>query len=137
MARVFLDTNVLLYADDLDAGPKRETARAILRAAYRERNGVLSTQVLSEYFVNATRKLGIAAEAVRARIEVLLSLDVARIEPATILDAVDLHRLHAFSLWDCLVLECAAAAGCSVVDTEDLTHGQVVRGVEVVDPFRT
>jgi len=66
---------------------------------------------------------------------VFLSLEVARIEPETILEAIDLHRLHHFALWDCLILECAVATGCSKLYTEDLTHGQTIRGVEIVDPF--
>lgn len=135
MARAFLDTNVLLYADDVDAGAKRARAREILRGAYEQREGVLSTQVLAEYFVNATRKLGLDAGAARERIEIFLCLEVVRIEAASILEAVDLSRLHGFSLWDCLILEAAAVSGCTVVYTEDLHHGQVVRGVEVVNPF--
>jgi predicted nucleic acid-binding protein len=115
---------------------KREVAREVIRAAFRERAGVLSTQVLSEYFVDATRKLGIQPGRVRRGLEVLLSMEVVRIEPETILDAIDLHRLHGFSPWDCLVLECAAVSGCSSLCTEELQHGQTVRGVRIVDPFR-
>lgn len=136
MRRVFVDTNVLLYADDASAGPKRDRAREVLRTAFRERSGVLSTQVLAEYFVNATRKLGIDPAAARRRVEIFRSLEVVRIEARTILEAIDLHRLRGFSLWDCLVLECAAVSGCTVVYTEDLQHGQTVRGVRIEDPFR-
>ena len=136
MQRVFLDTNILLYADDGDAGQKRDVARKVIRKAFSDRSGVLSTQILAEYFVNATRKLGIEPEAARRRVEVLRSLDVVRIESDTILDAIDLHRMHGFSLWDSLVLECAAVSGCSILYTEDLQDGQTVRGLTIVDPFR-
>ena len=54
--RTFVDTNVLIYAHDVDAGRKRDVARELLRALWVERAGVLSTQVLQEFYVNATRR---------------------------------------------------------------------------------
>ena len=57
-AKTFVDTNVLIYAYDADAGTKRETARSVLRDLWSERTGVLSTQVLQEFYVKVTRKIG-------------------------------------------------------------------------------
>lgn len=133
--RVFLDTNVLVYADDLDAGPKQERAQAILLDCFSAATGVLSTQVLQEFFVVSTRKLGVPPDVARHKIELLSRLDLVAVRLDLILGAIDLHRLHAISFWDALVVRCASAAGCARLLTEDLQHGQVLDGVEVTNPF--
>lgn len=134
--RRFLDTNVLLYADDLDAGPKRERAREIVDQAVRSGEGVVSTQVLQEFFVIATRKLAVDVVVARRKVELLGELDLVRVDLALILGAIDLCRLHAFSFWDALILRAATLSGCSVLLSEDLQHGQVVDGVRIENPFR-
>jgi predicted nucleic acid-binding protein len=133
--RRFLDTNVLVYADDRDAGGKRDRARALLRDALVAGNGVVSTQVLQEFFVIATGKLGVEAEVARRKVELLATMDVVRPDPAMILAAVDLHRLHSFSFWDALIVRAASTAGCGVLLTEDLQDGRVVDGVRIENPF--
>ncbi len=134
--RRFLDTNVLLYADDLDAGEKRATAQAILRDVLTSRTGVLSTQVLQEFFVVATRKLGVPVEAARRKVELLSTIDVVRIDVSHIISAIDLTRLHSVSFWDALIIRCAASVGCTCLLTEDLQHGQIIDGVRIENPFQ-
>lgn len=133
--RFFLDTNILVYADDLDAGPKRERAREILRAAFHDAAGVLSTQVLQEYYVVATRKLGVSAVAARRKVELLTSLDVVTLRADLVLSAIDLCQIRAISFWDALILRAASTAGCTVLYTEDLNAGEIVDGVRIEDPF--
>jgi predicted nucleic acid-binding protein len=133
--RVFLDTNVLVYADDSRDSRKQARARASMEVLIESERAVLSTQVLQEYFVAATRKLGMAAELARARVELFARLDVVPVRSGHIVEAIDLHRLHGFSFWDALVLRSAAVAGCGQLLTEDLTHGQVVGGVRIENPF--
>lgn len=132
---VFFDTNVLLYADDADAGPKTAVARALLRRAMSERTGVVSTQVLQEFYVNARRKLQLDGAAARARVEVYLSFDVVAVSPALLLAAVDLNRLDAISFWDALVVRAAQHAGCDTLYSEDLQAGRRFGPVRVVNPF--
>ena len=134
--RCFLDTNVLVYADDLDAGRKNAVARELLREALATGAGVVSTQVLQEFFVIATRKLGVEAATARRKVELLARLDVVRIEVPLILSAVDLHRLHRISFWDALVVRAAVVSGASVLYTEDLQHGPAFEGLRVENPFR-
>lgn len=134
-AKYFLDTNILLYADDLDAGQKQDLAIEIIEAAISSGKGVISTQVLQEYFVNATSKLGIQPDEAKRRIELLCCLDVVRIRVEDILDAIDLNRLHQLTLWDALIVRSAAGAGCDRVLTEDFQHGQVIGGVKIENPF--
>ena len=133
--RVFIDTNVIVYADDLDAGAKRTQAQEILHQAFIDGNGVVSTQVLQEFFVAATLKLGVAPEIARRKVELLARLDVVTIEPSLVLDAIDLHRLHSLSFWDALIVQAAAASGCRRLLTEDLQSGRSIAGVQIEDPF--
>lgn len=133
--RIFLDTNVLVYADDLDAGNKQDRAQSIVRESLAQRTGVVSTQVLEEFFVVTTKKLGVNAAIARRKVELLATLEVVRIQVADVLAAIDLHRLHSIAFWDALVLRCAAVAGCSRLLTEDMQHGRVIDGVRIENPF--
>ena len=92
--RSFLDTNVLIYADDLDSPEKRERALGLFETACLDGTGVVSTQVLQEYFVVATRKLGVSASLARRKVELIARLDTVVLGVSDILAATDLHRLH-------------------------------------------
>jgi predicted nucleic acid-binding protein len=133
--RVFIDTNVFVYADDDRDRAKQTRARGLLAELLPAGRAVVSTQVLSEYFVVATKKLALAPELARKRVEVLARLDVVVVVPEVVLGAIDLHRLHKLSFWDALVLRCAAVAGCARLLSEDLNGSQVVDGVRVENPF--
>jgi predicted nucleic acid-binding protein len=97
---------------------------------------VISTQVLQEFFAVATRKLKLTAEVARSYVQTWSRIDVVVIRPEVILGAIDLHRLHALSFWDALVIKSASLAGCGRLLSEDLNHGQVVDGVAIENPFR-
>lgn len=129
--RAFLDTNVLVYADDVGAGDRRERAMACLERHLRDRSAVFSTQVLQEYFVVATRKLGLSPARARRKVELLATQDVVTLETDAVLAAIDLHRLHALSFWDALIVQAAATARCKTLITEDLQEGQVLQGVRI------
>jgi predicted nucleic acid-binding protein len=135
MGRAFLDTNVLAYADDADAGPKRSKAQALVTAALRSGDGVISTQVLQEYFSVATRKLGIAADVAQRRVEILGALVAVTIDVEHIVESIKLHRLYSLSFWDALVVHAAKRAGCDRVLTEDMQDGQRLEGLVIENPF--
>jgi predicted nucleic acid-binding protein len=135
-ARSFVDSNVLVYADDRKAGLKRDRARELIEEVMGSGTGVLSLQVLQEYFAVATKKLGISAVGARQRIELVSRLDVVILGVSDVLAAVDLHRLHGFSIWDALVIRAALNAGCRVLYSEDLQDGRRIDGLEVVNPFK-
>lgn len=132
---VFFDTNILLYADDDDAPSKQAVARQLLAAAIGTGDGVISTQVVQEYYANALRKLGFAPARARILLDQYLTLNVVEIRLDQILGAIDLHRLHQLSFWDALVVRCASDAGCDRLLSEDLQHGRVFEGVRVENPF--
>jgi predicted nucleic acid-binding protein len=134
-ARSFFDTSVLVYADDKAAPAKQRRTLELVAEHRRAGTGVVSLQVLQEYFVTVTRKLGVDARIVRRKVELLAEFDVAAPDVADILAAIDLHRLHGFSFWDALVLRAAKQSGCSVLLSEDFQESREVDGVRVVNPF--
>jgi predicted nucleic acid-binding protein len=135
-ARSFFDTNVLVYSDDKAAPAKQRRALDLLAVHRRGGTGVVSLQVLQEYFVTITRKLHVDARIARRKVELLAEFDVAVPNVADILAAIDLHRLHGFSFWDALVLRAAKQAGCSVLLSEDLQEAREIDGIRIVNPFR-
>ncbi len=134
-ARSFFDTNVLVYGDDHDSPAKQAIALALLEKARLERLGVMSTQVLQEYFAAATRKLEVPATIARRKVELFARFDIVILDPADILAAIDLHRLHQFSFWVALVVRAALRSGCRILYTEDLQSGSRFEGLEVRNPF--
>jgi predicted nucleic acid-binding protein len=134
--RSFFDTNVLVYADDDDAPDKQQRARDLFREHRREGTGVVSLQVLQEYFVTVTKKLKVDPRRVRREVELLAEFDVVSPRVEDILAAVDLHRLHGFSFWDGLILRAAQQAGCRVLLSEDFQHGREIDGIQISNPFR-
>jgi predicted nucleic acid-binding protein len=134
-ARSFFDTNVLVYADDAAAPAKQRHAVELVAEHRRAGTGVVSLQVLQEYFVTVTRKLGVEARVARRKVELLAEFDVAAPGVSDILAAIDLHRLHGFSFWDALILRSAQQAGCRVVFSENMQDAREIDGVQVVNPF--
>ncbi len=133
--RSFLDTNVLVYTDDKAAPAKRLIAIELVAKHRRASTGVVSLQVLQEYFVTITRKLHVDPQIARRKIELLAEFDVAAPDVADILAAIDLHRLHGLSFWDALVLRSAKQAGCTVLLTEDMQNTREIDGVRIINPF--
>jgi len=134
--RSFFDTNVLIYADDKADPAKQQRALDLVAEHRRGRTGVVSLQVLQEYFVTVTRKLQVDARVARRKVELLAEFDVVIPEVVDILAAIDLHRLHGFSFWDALILRAAKQAGCSVLFSEDMQGEREIDGVQIVNPLR-
>ena len=135
-ARSFFDTNILIYADDKATPAKQRRALELVAEHRRARTGVVSLQVLQEYFVTVTRKLHVDPRIARRKVELLAEFDVATPEVADILAAIDLHRLHRFSFWDALILRAAKEAGCSVLFSEDMPDTREIDRLQIVNPFR-
>jgi predicted nucleic acid-binding protein len=133
----FIDTNVLVYTDDAGDAKKQAAAIGLVADLMRSRTGVLSLQVLQEYFSIATRKLGVDVVKARAKVELLSAFATTPIDVDDVLGAIDLHRLHQISFWDGLIVRAAQQARCARIYTEDLQHGRRFEGVEVVNPFRS
>ena len=131
--KLFLDTNILLYALDRADPLKQARAREVMRMG--GDSLVVSTQVMQEFFVAATRKLHVAPQAAKRMIQSWQVFEVVQITQDRILEAVDIHILNDVSFWDALIVAAANAARCTVLVTEDLNPGQVINGVRVENPF--
>jgi len=128
---------VLVYADDASSPEKQNRAIALLAEHLRRGTAVVSLQVLQEYFVAATRKLGVAPEMAQRKVEILARARVVRFEPGDVIAAIELHRLTRISFWDALIVHAARSAGVQALYSEDLQPGAVLGGVRVVNPFAT
>ena len=133
----FVDTNVLVYAHDLSETDRRPVAQATLDQLWRTRAGTLSTQVLSEFYVVATRKFDppMTRRAAREVIDAYSAWPVVTVDAALILAASALEERHTLSFWDALIIEAAARAGATRLLSEDLQSGRRIRNLTIENPF--
>lgn len=136
-AKTFVDTNVLIYAHDVDAGRKHEVAKAVLQDLWIQRTGILSTQVLQEFYVNATRKIRtpLPKPAARSVVSTYAAWCVDGITHADVTAAFQIEDDAGISFWDALILAVAARSGATHVLSEDLNSDQVIGGVTIQNPF--
>ena len=137
-ARVFLDTNVLVYAHDRSAGEKHQTARDVVLDLWERGLGILSTQVLQEFFTAVTRKIAkpMGTASARQIIEDLLKWSVVVNDGDSILAAVDILDRYKLSFWDSLIIQAAVRGGADLLLSEDLSDGQTIHGVRIHNPFQ-
>jgi predicted nucleic acid-binding protein len=133
--RSFFDTNILVYTDDPNSAQKASIATDLIEQHLLAGTAVLSTQVLQEYFVVTTRKIGTEPPIARRKIELFSRMGVVQVDAALILAAIDLQQRHPLSFWDALILQAASASGCAVLYSEDMQDGGIIAGVRVVNPF--
>lgn len=135
----FVDTNILLYAHDRDAGPKRIVAAQLLSMLWEERRGIVSPQVLQEFLVNALRKFKTPLNLAQAR-------DIVRnyglwvthdASVAHILRALELMELTSYSFWDSQIIASAEAAGAETLYSEDMQDGRAIAGLIIRNPFNS
>ena len=100
-----------------------------------DQRGVVSLQVLREFFAVATRKLGMSSEQARRHVGRYARFEVVTLGVADLLGAIDLHRLHRWSIWDALIVRAALNGSCTVLNTEDMQSGYVVDGLTLRNPF--
>jgi predicted nucleic acid-binding protein len=134
--KTFIDTNVLLYAHDLDAGPKHQIAKDVLRELWSERTGALSVQVLQEFYVNVTRKIPSPLSKELARL-VVSSYAIWCVEttPAEVSMAFRIEDESRIGFWDALIVSTAAKSGATRILSEDLNAGQRIAGILIENPF--
>ncbi len=135
-AKTFVDTNILIYAHDVDAKAKHEVAKSVLRELWSERTGILSMQVLQEFYVNVTRKIAITLPKDLAR-AVVSSYTAWCVEttPAEIAAAFRIEDDSGIGFWDALIVSSAVKSGAGRILSEDLNAGQRIAGILIENPF--
>lgn len=135
--KAFVDTNVLVYAHDADAGRRHDVAKSLVADLWETRRAVISTQVLQEFYVNATRKIPSPLPRATAR-RIVNTYAVWQTE---LIDPLDLHRAseleerHKLSFWDALIVAAALKGGASTILTEDMSAGRTISGIRIDNPF--
>jgi predicted nucleic acid-binding protein len=134
--RSFVDTNVLVYAHDVDAGAKHQIAKAMLHQLWSGRTGSLSPQVLQEFYVNVTRKIAkpLVKKAARSVVETYAGWCVDT-TPEELASAFRIEDESRIGFWDALICASALKAGAEQILSEDLNPGQKIAGLRIVNPF--
>ena len=135
--KTFVDTHVIIYAYDVSAGDKHRAAARILSGLWESGNGMVSTQVLQEFFAGVTRNLPKTIEKDLAKdiVKDLLKWQVVVNTGEFILDAIDVCLRFGYSFWDAMIIEAAIKGGAALLLSENLHDGQVIGGVEIRNPF--
>lgn len=130
----FVDTNILVYEWDHAAPEKQKVAQNLVLASYRRL--CISSQVAQEFTHTALRKLKMLPSRVDMALGGYRDLRFVQVDLEMVLLANRTAEQSQISFWDALIVEAAVAGGCKTLWTEDLSHGQVIRGVKIKNPFK-
>jgi len=133
--KVFVDTNIWVYSVDSADNKKMDVALDILAELDESCTIVTSTQVMGEFYNAATRYLGIDPFIANDFVKDLERFEQSMIAPYTVREAIEISRLNRLSYYDSLHLAAAAQKKCAAFYTEDMNHGQIIAGVEIINPF--
>jgi predicted nucleic acid-binding protein len=133
----FVDSNVLVYAFDAEAGRRHETAAALVQRGWEDQCAVISTQVLQEFYDVVTRRLKkpMSPTAARSAVAAFGAWQVEVIRVPTIIQAASLAERYRIAFWDGLIIAAAAQGGTRTLLTEDLQDGALIGGVRIRNPF--
>jgi predicted nucleic acid-binding protein len=135
--KAFVDTYVLVYAHDSSAAEKYEQAKSLVRQLWIEKAGVLSTQVLQEFYVTVRKKVLRPRNVDTAKrwLSHYVNWRIIENDGIAIVEAIDIERRYQLSFWDALIVQAANRAGTTLLYSEDLNHGQRYGTVRVENPF--
>lgn len=136
--KVFVDTNIIVYAYDRDAGKKYQIASKLVKDLWHSGLGVLSTQVLQEFFVTVTNKISSPLDIVKAAgiVKNLSKWNVIVNDVNILLAAIEIHEEHKFSFWDSMIIAAAIKGGAKALLSEDLSDNQEIEGLIIKNPFK-
>lgn len=134
---IFIDTNILVYAHDASDSDKHRIAGGLVADLWQSGDGVISTQVLQEFYVTVTQKVAAPVDQRLARrwVSNYMNWETVENDGAAILRAIDTQRRYQVSFWDAMILQAANAAGVKTLYSEDLNAGQRYGSVIVANPF--
>jgi predicted nucleic acid-binding protein len=131
----FIDTNIVVYANDNRDAVKHSRACDIIETAMLNRSATISSQVLFEYANVAFSKLNQAHSAVHQQVKSLSILPVVLPTPTLVMRALEIRDVYQISLWDAGIVAAAEIGGCARILSEDLGSNQYYCGIQVVNPF--
>jgi predicted nucleic acid-binding protein len=131
----FVDTNILVYAEDGRETARRDIAGRVLGELWSSGLGVLSTQVLQEFYNAATRKLKMPPAAARRIVAQYAAGPVVETTAQLIVSASLLHERHSFAFWDSMIVEAALLSGATTLLSEDLQDGRRIGDLRITNPF--
>jgi len=136
--RVFLDTNILVYAYDRHDPRKQGIAQSLLIDGMENESAALSVQVLGEFFNVVTRQIKqpMTTDEAKEAIELFSNLLIQEIDLAMVERAIDTHKIYRISYWDALIVSAAERAGCKRILSEDLNDGQLYQCIPISNPFK-
>ena len=136
--KVFVDTNIIVYSYDRDAGKKYQIASKLVKDLWHSGLGVLSTQVLQEFFVTVTNKISSPLDIAKVRgiVKNLSKWNIVINDVNTILTAIEIHDEHKFSFWDSMIIASAVNGGATTLLSEDLSDNQAIEGLTISNPFK-
>jgi predicted nucleic acid-binding protein len=137
LMKTFIDTNVIVYANDSREKQKQAAAVEIITSVMREGTGVISTQVLQEYSAVALRKLNQDPHVVLHQLKLLSFFETITILPALVQRGIEMVMAYRINFWDACILSAAEKGECGEVYSEDLNPGQIYSGIKVVNPFKS
>ena len=135
--RSFFDTNVLVYAWSETGTTKGEIARLLIKEQVRENSAVISIQVLQEFYSVVTTKMNCDKLLAKEAMLGFARIPLVQVDLVLLQRAIDISILSRLSFWDALIIAAAECAKCSVLYSEDLNAGQMIRHIRVVNPFMT
>jgi predicted nucleic acid-binding protein len=135
VTKVFLDTNILVYANDHRDRRKQATAARLVADCMRQHTGVVSTQVLHEFASVALSKLRQDVSFVDRRLLQFESLEIVQLTPPLIRRALQFHSLHRIHYWDAAIVAAAEAAQCTLLWSEDFPAGSTYGLLRVENPL--
>ncbi len=136
--RFFLDTNIFIYSLDRSDRRKADIADGLIEKALSSQKGIISFQVVQEFFNAAFKRFAAQLKAADGRhyLDEVFSPLLAVHSSATLYgEALSLHALGGLSWYDTLIVAAALQAGCAVLYTEDLQHGRKFGSLRIVNPF--
>lgn len=134
--RCFLDTNILIYPWDESDSYKKSIASEFLARVSNNAELIISTQTLGEFFNVAFRKLNFSKQEAIAKVEQIASIfPVYEITKENVFHAMQISKSTQYSYWDSLILAMAIDTDCTILYSEDLTNGQEIEGVKIINPF--
>lgn len=133
----FVDTNVVVYAHDIDAGTKHAQAKELIQTLWATQRGALSIQVFQEFYLNITRKVRqpLPASVAIQHITDLGQWEVHTPNVSDVVAAIEIQQRYQISFWDALIIRSAAQLRCELIWSEDFNPGQLYEGLKVVNPF--